>query len=99
MLNQKNMTSNDRHEEGMIQLFTNHTGTKMLALTSSFPFFFIGTIRGVLDDYVMVFVETTNVAELENRVWNLHIHDIEVFYLEQEGWPTIPVLGENGGGG
>ncbi|WP_227394891.1 hypothetical protein [Jeotgalibacillus aurantiacus] len=98
-MNKKEMTSNDRHEEGLIQLFTNHTGTKLFALTSSFPFFFIGTIRGVLDDYVRIFVETSNVAELENREWNLHIHDIEVFYLEQEGWPEIPILRENGGSG
>lgn len=94
----KAMTSNDRHEEGLIQFFSAHAGAKMLAMTSSFPFFFIGTINQVIDDYVVLSVETTNVAELENRKWHIHLHDIEVFYIEREGWPSIPQLNETGGG-
>ncbi|MBM7580491.1 hypothetical protein [Jeotgalibacillus terrae] len=96
---QKTMTSNDRHEEGLIQFISGHAGAKMLALTSSFPYFFIGRIIHTVDDYVVLSVETTNVAELENREWHLHIHDIEVFYIERDGWPLIPNLRETGGDG
>ncbi|WP_404406139.1 hypothetical protein [Jeotgalibacillus malaysiensis] len=94
-----NMTSNDRHEEGLIQFIAENAGAKMLALTSSFPYFFIGKIIQVMDDYVVLSVETTNVAELEGREWHLHIHDIEVFYIERDGWPLIPQLKETGGDG
>ncbi|TFE01617.1 hypothetical protein [Jeotgalibacillus salarius] len=95
----KALSSNERHEEGLIQFVSEHAGAKMLAMTSSFPYFFIGRIIKVMDDYVILSVETTNVAELENREWHLHIHDIEVFYIERDGWPAIPDLKETGGDG
>jgi hypothetical protein len=37
-------------------------------------------------------VQTTSIGELENRIWSIHIHQIELFYIEQEGLPAIPEL-------
>ncbi|MFT4412453.1 hypothetical protein ACLM5H_01210 [Fredinandcohnia humi] len=52
----------------------------------------IGTILDVIDDLVEIDVETTQVAQLENRVWHIHIHNIEVFFIEREDGPRIPEL-------
>lgn len=80
------------HDEALIDHFIDGIGRKLLSLTSSFPFIFIGEIIDVVEDYVVVDVETTSIAELEERRWHIHIHDIEVFYIERDDGPRIPEL-------
>ncbi|WP_269431686.1 hypothetical protein [Bacillus sp. JCM 19034] len=36
-------------------------------------------------------VERTQIEQLENRIWQINIDTIHVFYIERgDGWPTIP---------
>lgn len=83
---------NDIHDEALIQEFQENIGVKVFILTPSYPFVFIGIIDEVVEDYVVINVETTTISELENRSWFLHIHQIEIFYIEQRGMPRIPEL-------
>ncbi|MED4403629.1 hypothetical protein [Metabacillus fastidiosus] len=85
-------TINNIHDEALIQEFKQGVGAKIFVLTPSYPFVFIGIIQEVVEDYVVIDVETTTISELENRQWFLHIDQIEVFYIEQIGKPRIPEL-------
>ncbi|WP_456275837.1 hypothetical protein [Bacillus sp. AK128] len=91
--NDQSFTSiNDIHDEAIIQHFIDGIGRKVFVLMPSFPFLFIGTIVDVINDLVEIDVETTHYAQLENRLWHVHIHNIEVFYIERDDGPTIPEL-------
>lgn len=83
---------NDIHDQAIIQHFKNGIGHKVLVLSPSYPYIFIGKINKVLGDTVEIDVETTHFAQLENRSWYIHIHNIEVFYIERPGAPKIPKL-------
>jgi hypothetical protein len=83
---------NEIHDQAMIQHFKNGINHKALVLSPSYPYIFIGTIKNVLGDTVEIDVETTHFAQLENRTWYIHIHNIEVFYIERPGAPQIPKL-------
>ncbi len=83
---------NELHDEALIQAFEKGIGKKTLIFTPSFPFVFIGKIKEVIEDHVVIDVEVTLLSELESRLWNVHIHQIEVFYIENEGKPTIPEM-------
>jgi hypothetical protein len=85
-------SNNDIHDEALINEFIIGIGKNILILTPSFPFVFIGRIVDVVGDHVVVDVKVTTIGELENRVWSLHIHNIEVFYIEEKGMPKIPEL-------
>ncbi|MCA1031111.1 hypothetical protein LCL95_08760 [Bacillus timonensis] len=93
-LNTDGMLINDIHDEALTQHFHDGIGRKAFILSPSFPFLFVGLIKDVVDDQVIVEVETSAVAQLENRTWNIHIHAIEVFYIERDGGPRIPKLTE-----
>jgi hypothetical protein len=80
------------HDAALIQHFINGIGRKVFLLTPSFPFMFIGRIIGVLDDILELDVETTHFSQLENRIWHIHIHSIETFYIERDDGPRIPEL-------
>lgn len=86
---------NDIHDEMLIKHFEAGLGKKVFILTSSFPFVFIGKIKEIIDDFAVVDVETTSISELEKRKWHIHIHDIEVFYIERSDGPPIPNLTDN----
>ncbi|MFD1735428.1 hypothetical protein ACFSCX_02525 [Bacillus salitolerans] len=86
---------NDIHDESLIQEFINGIGKNALILTPSFPFVFIGKIVEVIEDYVVLDTRVTTIAELENRQWDIHVHNIEVFYIETKGLPRIPQLIED----
>ncbi len=86
---------NDIHDEALINEFEAGIGKNVLILTPSFPFVFIGRIVEVVSDNVVVDVKVTTIGELENRRWSVHIHQIEVFYIEQKGMPRIPELKED----
>ena len=79
-------------EEGIIEHFRANIGRRVFILTESFPFMFIGTIKGLTDDMVLLAVETTSVPSLEGKDWTLHIHSIEVFYIETGIGAKIPKL-------
>jgi hypothetical protein len=85
-------SNNDIHDEALINEFINGIGKNIFILTPSFPFVFIGRIVDVVGDNVVVDVRVTTIGELENRNWSIHIHNIEVFYIEEKGMPKIPEL-------
>ena len=82
----------DRRTSALQQVFIDADGLRVLLLTSQFPFFFIGTILDVLDDYIQLDVETTHIDQLEQRNWYIHLDTINAFYIEREGAPPIPEL-------
>ena len=86
---------NQLHDEGLIEHFMMGKGYRVFILTPSYPFMFIGEIKDVRDDIVDIWVETTHFSQLENRLWHIHIDNIEVFYIEREGEPEIPRLSED----
>lgn len=92
MLSGNGIDINTIHDEAIIQHFEDGVGRKMFALIPNFPFMFIGTIQEVVDDHVLVDVETTSQAVLENRLWHIHIHSIEIFFIERDDGPRIPEL-------
>jgi len=70
--------------------FKENVGERALILISPFPFLIIGTIQEVVSDYLVIKAEVTNIAELDDEVFRVHIDDIEVFYIEKPGEPKIP---------
>ena len=70
--------------------FKENVGERALILISPFPFLIIGTIQAVVGDYLVIRAEVTNIAELDDEVFRVHIDDIQVFYIEKPGQPKIP---------
>ncbi|WP_421385116.1 hypothetical protein ACOJQI_10230 [Bacillus salacetis] len=83
---------NDIHDEALVDHFRNGKGRRVFMLLQSYPFIFIGTIEDISDDMVVLQVETSQFPALENRQWHVHIHNIEVFYIERSVGPRIPKL-------
>ena len=83
---------NDIREEALILYFTRHIGRRVFILTEAFPYMFIGKIKGLMGDIVMVDVQTTSVPALEGKAWNIHIDSIDVFYIETGIGAKIPHL-------
>ena len=83
---------NDIHDTAILEHFRNGIGHKALVISPSYPYMFVGMIKELLGDTVMIAVETTHFAQLEDRTWYIHIHNIEVFYIERPGAPQIPKL-------
>ena len=79
-------------DEGIIEHFRANIGRRVFILTEAFPFMFIGTIKAVNNDMALLAVETTSVPSLEGKEWTLHIHSIEVFYIETGLGAKIPEL-------
>ena len=92
--NGTDVSINDIHDEALIQHFIDGIGSKVFLLTPNFPFMFVGIIKNVIDDHVEIDVLTSTQAVFENRVWQVHIHGIEVFFIEREGGPQIPELSD-----
>jgi hypothetical protein len=84
--------TNTIHDEALLQHFKDGIGRKAFILTPSFPFVFIGKIIDIIDDLAVIDVETTTIAQLENRIWNVHIDQIEAFFIERDDGPRIPKL-------
>lgn len=91
-MREKSDETNTLHDNALVDHFELGIGKKAIILTPSFPFLFIGKIMNVMDDVVEVDVETTHFSQLEERIWMIHIHNIEVFYIEKEEGPSIPEL-------
>lgn len=83
---------NEIHDQAIVQHFKDGINHKAFILSPSYPYIFIGSIKDVIGDTVEIEVETTHFAQLENRTWYVHIHNIEVFYIERNGAPKIPKL-------
>jgi len=88
----RDVSINDMHDEALIQHFIDGVGSKILLLIPNFPFMLIGNIKSVIDDHVEIDVETSSQATFEKRVWQVHIHAIEVFFIEREDGQQIPIL-------
>lgn len=70
--------------------FRVNVGKKALILIAPFPFLIIGTIKAVNGDFLIIKADVTNVNELDDEIFRIHIDEIEVFYIEQPGKPEIP---------
>lgn len=67
---------------------------RLYTAAPSYPFFVISEIVSLIGEQAEIAVETTHFAQLENRNQLVHIHNIEVFYIEFPGEPRIPELNE-----
>ena len=70
--------------------FKDNKGQRALILIAPYPFLIIGTIFEVVSDYVVIDAQVTNVSELDDERFSIHIDDIEVFYIQKPGRPEIP---------
>ncbi|ENH97176.1 hypothetical protein J416_07032 [Gracilibacillus halophilus YIM-C55.5] len=86
------ITINVLHDQALIEHFEEGIGRRVFILTPAFPFVFIGKIIDVIEDHVFIDVETTSISQLENRIWNIHIHQIQTFFIERDNGPSIPEL-------
>ena len=83
------------HKTALIKEFKRNKGNRALIISPSFPFFFIGRIKKVVGDHAFLYVETTPIQELEDRIWVIHITRIELFFIEKEGGPRLPELDDH----
>ncbi|MEW9110498.1 hypothetical protein ACQCT6_12855 [Cytobacillus gottheilii] len=88
-------TVNVIHDQALVETFVEGIGKNIFILTPSYPFVFIGKLVDVIEDQAVVDVKVTSISELENRQWFIHIHQIEVYYIQQKGMPRIPELKTN----
>lgn len=85
-------TVNDIREAALVRHFQKNKGKKAFILTEAFPFMFIGKIKEVVGDVLVLKVQTTSVPALEDKEWSIHIDAIEVFYVETGIGAKIPDL-------
>lgn len=83
---------NDIREEALVNHFSKNIDRRVFILTESFPFMFIGKIKEILGDIVLLDVQTTSIPALEGKEWNVHIDSIDVFYIETGIGEKIPNL-------
>jgi hypothetical protein len=76
---------NSIREAFVAEAFSENVGRRAFILISPYPFLIIGEIISVTSDYLVIKAEVTNVAELDNEVFRVHIDNIEVFYIEIDG--------------
>lgn len=79
-------------DDAIVQHFRKNIGRKAFILIEAFPFMFIGIIKEVIEDMVVLDVLTTHVPALESKEWTVHIHSIEIFYIESDLGAKIPDL-------
>ena len=78
---------NDIRQVVVTREFEENKGKKALMLIEPYPFLIIGIIKKVMSDYVFVDTEVTNVAELDDELFRVHVDEIKVFYIEKDGKP------------
>ena len=88
----QSISVNELREEALVNYFNKNIGRRAFILTEAFPFMFIGKIKEILGDIVVLEVQTTSVPALEGKIWNVHIDSIDVFYIETGIGPKIPHL-------
>lgn len=79
------------------QEFEGNIGKKALLLIFPFPFLIIGKILAVNGDFLLIKTDVTNVVELDDEVFRVHLDQIEVFYIEKPGQPEIPDIRNRNG--
>ncbi|MEK3883153.1 hypothetical protein [Paenibacillus sp. PL2-23] len=87
------MDINAIRQYALCQEFERNVGQRAFILISAYPFMIIGTIVRVHSDFVFIETEVTNIAELDNELFRLHIDQIAVFYIE-DGNCRIPEFRE-----
>lgn len=90
----KGMAINDIRQAVLSRTFEDATGKMVLVMTPFFPFLIIGEIMNVKSDFVIIKIETTHIQEIEGQRIRIHIDDIDVFHIEEEGNP-IPSFNED----
>ncbi|WP_342535959.1 hypothetical protein [Sporosarcina sp. FSL K6-3508] len=83
---------NIARDVAIVKHFRKNKKRKVFILTEAFPFMFIGIIKDVIEDMAVLDVLTTSVPALEGKEWLIHIHSIEVFYIETNIGQKIPDL-------
>ncbi|CAM3096960.1 hypothetical protein FITA111629_03260 [Filibacter tadaridae] len=83
---------NDIREAAIIKHFRKNIEKRVFILTEAFPFMYIGKIVNVVEDLVEILVQTTSIPALEGKTWIVHIHSIDVFYIETGVGAKIPDL-------
>ena len=73
---------NEIRQEALVAEFRESIGSRILVLTESYPFFFVGRITNVESDTVFIKVELCNVPEFDNVVLRTHIDNIQVYFIE-----------------
>ena len=86
--------SHVRNEMKFIEFIREGIGRRTMFLTAEFPFIYIGTIENIVEDYVLVDVDTAEQAVFEDRTWAIHANAIQAMYYEMEGFPRIPELND-----
>lgn len=89
MINKSSKSINNIRQSAVVEEFTENIGQRTLILLPQFPFLIVGEILAVISDYVVVRAEITNITELDNEEFRVHIDEIDVFYIETEAY-TIP---------
>ncbi|KZE37313.1 hypothetical protein AV656_12145 [Bhargavaea cecembensis] len=90
---------NVRRDGAIIEHFRSNIGRKVFILTESFPFLYIGILKDVVDDMAVLDVEVSHVPALEEKEWHVHVHSIDVFYIETGMGEKIPDLKNQQKGG
>ena len=86
----ENNDINAIRERVVTEEFRNNIGNRAFILVFQFPFMIIGKIKDVMSDYLIICTEVTNVTELDNEEFRVHIDNIEVFYIEKDLNRPIP---------
>ncbi|RUQ29400.1 hypothetical protein ELQ35_10530 [Peribacillus cavernae] len=87
------MAINDIRQAVLSQTFEDAIGKRVLVMTPFFPFLIIGEIKNVKSDFIIISIETTHIQEIEGQRIRIHIDDIDVFHIEEDGSP-IPRFNE-----
>lgn len=83
---------NARRDGAIIEHFKMNIGRKIFILTEAFPFLYIGILKDVIEDMAVLDVQISHVPALEGKEWHVHIHSIDLFYIETGLGEKIPDL-------
>lgn len=88
-LNDQTININAVRRAVVSQAFEEGVGRRAFVMTPEYPYVFIGEIKQVNSDYVLILAESTNITALDGYLFRIHIDDIEVFFIEDREH-TIP---------
>ncbi|RFU61434.1 hypothetical protein [Peribacillus glennii] len=81
-------------QAAILQEFESNVGARVLILMAPYPFLIIGTIMDISYDVILIKTEVTNVSELDNELFRIHLDQVDVFFIENERH-KIPELKED----
>ncbi|MCM3671320.1 hypothetical protein M3181_20380 [Mesobacillus maritimus] len=88
------MDVNAVRQAELTKAFHKNIGARALIMMEPYPYFLTGTIEGVENDMVFILTEITNIAELDDELFRIHIDQISVFFIE-DGVHKIPKMKDN----